>query len=129
LGYTPKTKKWGIQSKLTPRRKKMKTKVIAHTRKTKKGKKVQVKTYFKKCPGSKIRSKGKGRGLGIGQARGPIGIPRYNLGSHPVTGEITSKEAERLLFESTSGKPKKDYREKPDEPTSQSPLRLRRDLK
>jgi len=29
----------------------------------------------KKCPGSKIRSKGKGRGLGIGKGRGPIGIP------------------------------------------------------
>ena len=27
----------------------------------------------KKCPGSKIRSKGKGRGLGIGKGKGPIG--------------------------------------------------------
>lgn len=26
-----------------------------------------------KCPGSKIRSQGKGRGLGRGQGRGPIG--------------------------------------------------------
>jgi len=26
-----------------------------------------------KCPGSKIRSGGKGRGLGIGKGRGPIG--------------------------------------------------------
>lgn len=25
------------------------------------------------CPGSKIRSGGKGRGLGIGRGRGPIG--------------------------------------------------------
>lgn len=29
----------------------------------------------KKCPGSKIRSKGKGRGLGRGKGKGPIGIP------------------------------------------------------
>jgi len=29
----------------------------------------------RKCPGSKIRSKGKGRGLGYGKGRGPIGIP------------------------------------------------------
>lgn len=29
----------------------------------------------KKCPGSKIRSKGKGRGLGRGNRKGPIGIP------------------------------------------------------
>jgi len=28
---------------------------------------------MKKCPGSKIRSKGKGRGLGIGKGKGPIG--------------------------------------------------------
>jgi len=28
---------------------------------------------MKKCPGSKIRSKGKGRGLGIGKGRGPVG--------------------------------------------------------
>ena len=27
----------------------------------------------KKCPGSKIRSKGKGRGFGVGQGKGPIG--------------------------------------------------------
>ena len=27
----------------------------------------------RKCPGSKIRSKGKGRGLGIGKGKGPIG--------------------------------------------------------
>ena len=27
----------------------------------------------KKCPGSKIRSKGKGKGLGIGKGKGPIG--------------------------------------------------------
>ncbi len=27
----------------------------------------------KKCPGSKIRSKGKGKGLGRGKGRGPIG--------------------------------------------------------
>ena len=26
-----------------------------------------------KCPGSKIRSGGKGRGLGIGKGKGPIG--------------------------------------------------------
>jgi len=29
----------------------------------------------KKCPGSKIRSKGRGRGLGRGKGRGPIGVP------------------------------------------------------
>jgi len=29
----------------------------------------------KPCPGSKIRSGGKGRGLGRGKGRGPIGIP------------------------------------------------------
>ena len=29
----------------------------------------------KKCPGSKIRSKGKGRGLGRGKGAGPIGVP------------------------------------------------------
>lgn len=29
----------------------------------------------KKCPGSKIRSKGKGKGLGFGKGKGPIGIP------------------------------------------------------
>ena len=29
----------------------------------------------KKCPGGKIRSKGKGRGLGRGKGRGPIGTP------------------------------------------------------
>jgi len=28
---------------------------------------------MKRCPGSKIRSKGKGRGLGIGKGKGPIG--------------------------------------------------------
>jgi len=27
------------------------------------------------CPGSKIRSKGKGRDLGRGKGKGPIGIP------------------------------------------------------
>ena len=27
----------------------------------------------KKCPGSKIRSKGRGRGLGTGRGKGPIG--------------------------------------------------------
>ena len=27
---------------------------------------------LKKCPGSKIRSKGKGKGLGVGKGRGPI---------------------------------------------------------
>ena len=27
----------------------------------------------RKCPGSKIRSKGKGRGLGVGKGKGPIG--------------------------------------------------------
>jgi len=31
-----------------------------------------VKTK-RKCPGSKIRSKGKGRGLGTGKGKGPIG--------------------------------------------------------
>jgi len=30
----------------------------------------------KKCPGSKIRSKGKGRGLGTGKGKGPIGRRR-----------------------------------------------------
>jgi len=35
----------------------------------------KTKMKGKKCPGSKIRSKGKGRGLGIGKGRGPIGIP------------------------------------------------------
>lgn len=30
----------------------------------------------KKCPGSKIRSKGKGKGLGRGKGKGPIGIPK-----------------------------------------------------
>jgi len=29
----------------------------------------------KKCPGSKIRSKGRGRGLGRGKGKGPIGRP------------------------------------------------------
>lgn len=28
-----------------------------------------------KCPGSKIRSGGKGRGLGRGKGKGPIGKP------------------------------------------------------
>jgi len=32
----------------------------------------------KKCPGSKIRSKGKGRGLGFGKGTGPVGVP-YGL--------------------------------------------------
>ena len=27
------------------------------------------------CPGSKIRSGGRGRGLGIGGGRGPVGVP------------------------------------------------------
>ena len=27
----------------------------------------------KRCPGSKIRSKGKGRGKGVGKGKGPIG--------------------------------------------------------
>jgi len=30
----------------------------------------------KPCPGSKIRSGGKGRGLGKGKGRGPVGRPR-----------------------------------------------------
>jgi len=30
----------------------------------------------KKCPGSKIRSKGRGKGLGRGGGRGPIGRPK-----------------------------------------------------
>lgn len=34
------------------------------------------KNMAKKCPGGKIRSKGKGRGLGRGKGRGPIGVPR-----------------------------------------------------
>ena len=29
----------------------------------------------KRCPGSKIRSKGAGRGKGYGKGKGPIGIP------------------------------------------------------
>lgn len=29
----------------------------------------------KGCPGSKIRSGGKGRGLGRGRGKGPIGVP------------------------------------------------------
>jgi len=29
-----------------------------------------------KCPGGKIRSKGKGQGLGRGNRKGPIGKPR-----------------------------------------------------
>jgi hypothetical protein len=33
------------------------------------------KKTVKKCPGSKIRSKGKGRGLGRGGGKGPIGKP------------------------------------------------------
>ncbi len=28
----------------------------------------------KKCPGSKIRSKGKGRGLGFGKGKGLVGV-------------------------------------------------------
>jgi len=32
----------------------------------------------RKCPGSKIRSRGKGRGKGYGKGKGPIGIP-YKL--------------------------------------------------
>ena len=30
----------------------------------------------KKCPGSKIRSKGKGKGMGYGKGKGPIGRPK-----------------------------------------------------
>lgn len=30
----------------------------------------------KKCPGSKIRSGGKGKGLGIGKGSGPRGVPK-----------------------------------------------------
>ena len=30
---------------------------------------------MKKCPGGKIRSKGKGRGKGYGKGKGPIGVP------------------------------------------------------
>ena len=30
----------------------------------------------RKCPGSKIRSKGKGKGLGKGRMKGPIGRPK-----------------------------------------------------
>ena len=30
----------------------------------------------RKCPGSKIRSKGKGKGLGRGKGKGPIGKPK-----------------------------------------------------
>jgi hypothetical protein len=29
----------------------------------------------KRCPGSKIRSKGKGKGLGKGRTKGPVGVP------------------------------------------------------
>jgi len=29
----------------------------------------------KKCPGSKIRSKGKGKGMGKGKGKGPLGVP------------------------------------------------------
>ena len=42
-------------------------------------KKTIKKTVSKKpCPGSKIRSGGKGRGLGIGRKKGPRGIPIGN---------------------------------------------------
>lgn len=34
----------------------------------------------KKCPGSKIRSKGMGRGLGRGKGKGPIGVPYKKKG-------------------------------------------------
>lgn len=30
----------------------------------------------KRCPGSKIRSKGRGKGLGRGKGKGPIGRPK-----------------------------------------------------
>ena len=30
----------------------------------------------KKCPGGKIRSKGKGKGLGRGKRQGPMGKPK-----------------------------------------------------
>jgi len=33
----------------------------------------------KKCPGGKIRSKGRGKGLGSGNKRGPRGIPTKNV--------------------------------------------------
>ena len=36
---------------------------------------VKKKSWAKKCPGGKIRSKGKGRGLGRGRRKGPVGIP------------------------------------------------------
>ena len=32
----------------------------------------------KKCPGGKIRSKGRGKGLGKGKKKGPIGVPNRN---------------------------------------------------
>jgi len=32
----------------------------------------------KKCPGGKIRSKGRGKGLGKGKKKGPIGVPSRN---------------------------------------------------
>lgn len=38
-------------------------------------KKVKHVAKGKPCPGSKIRSGGKGRGLGRGQGKGPIGRP------------------------------------------------------
>lgn len=34
----------------------------------------------KKCPGGKIRSKGKGKGLGKGKQKGPIGNPSKKIG-------------------------------------------------
>ena len=35
-------------------------------------------TMKKKCPGGKIRSKGRGKGLGKGKKKGPIGVPSRN---------------------------------------------------
>lgn len=34
-----------------------------------------MKATHRPCPGSKIRSQGKGQGLGRGQGKGPIGVP------------------------------------------------------
>jgi len=38
----------------------------------------------KKCPGSKIRSKGKGKGLGTGREKGPIGNPSKRQNSTAI---------------------------------------------
>jgi len=53
------------------------------------GKLVRVKSHSrtytsKKCPGSKIRSKGKGRGLGIGRGKGPIRRFKLKSGRHYI---------------------------------------------